>query len=110
MASMVVLATTAVPDHLRGALTRWMIEVTPGMFVGTLSAKVRDELWTTTAAVVADGAAVLIHPDNTEQGYSIRTAGQRRRQPIDFDGLTLIAMNPMEQPDTTVEEIWPEGW
>ncbi len=44
MASMVVLATTAVPDHLRGALSRWMIEVTPGMFVGTLSAKVRDQL------------------------------------------------------------------
>ena len=62
MASMVVLATTAVPDHLRGALSRWMIEVTPGMFVGTLSAKVRDELWTAASAVVGDGAAVLVHP------------------------------------------------
>ncbi|MDG4827693.1 type I-E CRISPR-associated endoribonuclease Cas2e [Solwaraspora sp. WMMD1047] len=110
MASMVVLSTTAVPDHLRGALSRWMIEITPGMFVGTLSAKVRDELWATAAAVVGDGAAVLIHPDNTEQGYSIRTAGQRRRRPVDFDGLTLIAMNPMEPANTITEEIWPEGW
>lgn len=107
---MVVLSTTAVPDHLRGALSRWMIEVTPGMFVGTLSARVRDELWQTAAAVVGDGAAVLLHPDNTEQGYSIRTAGERRRRPVDFDGLTLIAMNPMEQTESSAEGIWPEGW
>ncbi|MEV4545235.1 type I-E CRISPR-associated endoribonuclease Cas2e [Micromonospora echinaurantiaca] len=111
---MVVLAITAVPDHLRGALSRWMIEVTPGMFVGTLSAKVRDELWNAASAVVGDGAAVLlIHPDDTEQGFALRTAGERRRRPIDFDGLTLVAMSPMEQPDATAptaETIWPEGW
>ncbi|WKU03504.1 type I-E CRISPR-associated endoribonuclease Cas2e [Micromonospora sp. HUAS LYJ1] len=110
---MVVLTTTAVPDHLRGALSRWMIEVTPGTFVGTLSAKVRDELWNAASAVVGDGAAVLIHPDNTEQGFTLRTAGQRRRRPIDFDGLTLVAMSPLEpqQPDTTTpDRIWPEGW
>jgi CRISPR-associated protein Cas2 len=28
----------------------------------------------------------------TEQGYAIRTAGTRRRVPVDFDGLTLIRM------------------
>lgn len=113
MASMVVLAITAVPDHLRGALSRWLIEVTPGMFVGTISAKVRDELWNATSAVVGDGAAVLIHPDDTEQGFSLRTAGERRRRPVDFDGLTLIAMSPMEAPDPasqSVERIWPDGW
>ena len=107
---MVVLSTTAVPDHLRGALSRWMIEVAPGIFVGTLSAKVRDELWKTAAAVVGEGAAVLLHPDNTEQGYTIRTAGERRRRPVDFDGLTLVAMSPMERTDNIAEETWPEGW
>ncbi len=113
MASLVVLATTAVPDHLRGALSRWMIEVTPGMFVGTLSAKVRDELWNAASSVVGDGAAVLIHPDDTEQGFSLRTAGARRRRPVDFDGLTLVAMSPNEHHDdasTPAETIWPEGW
>ncbi|MFH9691020.1 type I-E CRISPR-associated endoribonuclease Cas2 [Streptomyces sp. NPDC017413] len=38
------------------------------------------------------GAAVLVHPASTEQGYAIRTAGTRRRVPADFDGLTLIRM------------------
>lgn len=92
MPSMVVIATTAVPDHLRGALSRWTSEVVPGIFVGSVSARVRDELWTAVTETVTDGAALLIHPAATEQGYAIRTAGTRRRIPIDFEGLTLIRM------------------
>ncbi|MDX6740248.1 type I-E CRISPR-associated endoribonuclease Cas2e [Actinocorallia sp. A-T 12471] len=100
MANLTVIATTAVPPHLRGALTRWMTEPMPGLYVGTLSARVRTELWNALAATVEDGAAVLLHPAATEQGYTIKTAGTRRRTPIDFDGLTLIALNPQE-PDPT---------
>ncbi|MFH8834843.1 type I-E CRISPR-associated endoribonuclease Cas2 [Streptomyces lincolnensis] len=35
---MITTSATAVPDHLRGALTRWLIEVTPELYVGTVSA------------------------------------------------------------------------
>ncbi|MFE2676365.1 type I-E CRISPR-associated endoribonuclease Cas2e [Streptomyces hygroscopicus] len=92
MTSMLVIATTAVPDHLRGALSRWTSEVVPGIFVGSVSARVRDELWHAVTQTVGNGAAVLVHPAPTEQGYTIRTAGTRRRVPEDFDGLTLIRM------------------
>ncbi|CAM5243609.1 type I-E CRISPR-associated endoribonuclease Cas2e [Streptomyces hirsutus] len=64
----------------------------PGIFVGSVSARVRDELWNAVTEVVGNGAAVLVHPAATEQGYAIRTAGTRRRVPVDFDGLTLIRM------------------
>ncbi|GIG70557.1 type I-E CRISPR-associated endoribonuclease Cas2e [Phytomonospora endophytica] len=94
---MVVIATTAVPDHVRGALTRWMTEPAPGLYVGTMSAKVRDELWYAVAASVADGAAVCLYPADNEQRYAIRTAGQRRRRPIDFDGLTLVAFQGLDE-------------
>lgn len=92
MPSMLVIATTAVPDHLRGALSRWTSEVVPGIFVGSVSARVRDQLWQAVTDTVGNGAAVLVHPAPTEQGYAIRTAGTRRRVPADFDGLTLIRM------------------
>ncbi|MFD7923500.1 type I-E CRISPR-associated endoribonuclease Cas2e [Streptomyces sp. NPDC059740] len=92
MPSMLVIATTAVPDHLRGALSRWTSEVVPGIFVGSVSARVRDQLWQAVTETVGSGAAVLVHPAPTEQGYAIRTAGTRRRVPADFDGLTLIRM------------------
>ncbi|MEU2956604.1 type I-E CRISPR-associated endoribonuclease Cas2e [Streptomyces xanthochromogenes] len=89
---MVVLATTAVPDHLRGAFSRWTTEVVSGIFTGSVSARVRDKLWEATSAVVGNGAAVLIHPAPTELGYAIRTAGTRRRIPADFNGLTFMKM------------------
>ncbi|WP_073223851.1 type I-E CRISPR-associated endoribonuclease Cas2e [Streptomyces sp. NBRC 110465] len=103
MPSMLVIATTAVPDHLRGALSRWTSEVVPGIFVGSVSARVRDQLWRAVTDTVGNGAALLVHPAPTEQGYAIRTAGTRRRVPADFDGLTLIRMtapkvNEMQSP------------
>lgn len=104
MASMIVLSTTAVPDHVRGAVSRWLIEPAPGLYVGTVSARVRDELWSAVSAVVGDGAAILIHPTDNEQGYTLRTAGTRRRQPVDLDGLTLIAFTPASDPDTQQEQ------
>lgn len=102
MPNMIVIATTAVPESLRGALSRWVIEVMPGVFVGTVSARVRDNLWEETAGVVNDGAAMLLHPAATEQGFAIRTAGTRRRIPVNFDGLTLMRMTALPpSPDIT---------
>ncbi|WP_407285702.1 type I-E CRISPR-associated endoribonuclease Cas2e [Streptomyces sp. BP-8] len=96
MPSVITLTMTAVPDHLRGALTRWLLEVTPELYVGTVSAKVRDELWNAVSACVGDGIAVLAYPANNEQGFALRTAGQRHRHLRDFDGLTLIAFRNVE--------------
>jgi CRISPR-associated protein Cas2 len=90
---MIVISATAVPDHLRGALTRWLLEVTPELYIGTVSARVRDELWASVAASTADGTAVLAYPTDNEQGFTLRTAGTHRRTPLDFDGLMLIAFN-----------------
>ncbi|MEV7090161.1 type I-E CRISPR-associated endoribonuclease Cas2e [Streptomyces sp. NPDC093085] len=97
MSSMIVLSATAVPDHLRGALTRWLLEVTPELYVGTVSARVRDELWSSVAACTDDGMAVLAYPTDNEQGFTLRTAGTRRRETMDFDGLVLIAFQRQGQ-------------
>ncbi|MET9409094.1 type I-E CRISPR-associated endoribonuclease Cas2e [Streptomyces sp. NPDC002935] len=91
MSSMTVISASAIPDHLRGALTRWLLEVTPQLYIGTVSARVRDDLWSSVAACTGDGTAVLAYPAANEQGFELRTAGTRRREPLDFDGLTLIS-------------------
>jgi len=95
MASMTVISLTAVPDHLRGALTRWMLEVTPQLYIGTVSARVREQLWEAVSQSIDDGVAVMAHPDDNEQGFTIHTAGDHRREPTDFDGLILTAFQPM---------------
>ena len=82
---------TAVQANVRHALTRWMIEPAAGVFVGTLSARVRDELWDQIGASVEDGWGLLISSNPTEQGFTIRTCGQQRRELIDQEGILLVA-------------------
>lgn len=103
MGTMIVLSTTAVPDYVRGSLTRWLTEPAPGLYVGTVSARVRDELWKAVSEAVGEGAAVLVHPATTEQGFTIKTAGERRRRIVDFDGLQLVRFLPPNTEDSTME-------
>ena len=42
---MTVIVLTACPAGLRGDLTRWLLEIAPGIFVGHISARVRERLW-----------------------------------------------------------------
>jgi CRISPR-associated protein Cas2 len=87
---MVVLILERVPSSLRGELTRWMLEPRAGVFVGTLSAMVRDRLWTRACSRVGEGSAILIHSSDAEQGFAVRLWGAGRRIPEDFEGLTLV--------------------
>ncbi|MET9064230.1 type I-E CRISPR-associated endoribonuclease Cas2e [Streptosporangium sandarakinum] len=88
---MTVVVLIAAPEGLRGHLTRWMVEVNAGVFVGNPSRRVRDRLWELLAARIGDGQAVLVEPASNEQGWAVRTAGKDRWYPVDFDGLILSA-------------------
>ncbi|GGQ34048.1 type I-E CRISPR-associated endoribonuclease Cas2e [Streptomyces roseolilacinus] len=90
-AATTVVVLVAAPPGLRGHLTRWFIEVAPGVFVGSPNPRIRDGLWKILAERIRDGQAVMIEPARTEQGWTTRTAGQDRWTPTDFDGLTLMA-------------------
>jgi len=85
-----VLILERVPTGLRGELTRWFLEPKAGVFVGRVSAMVRDRLWDKACDQARDGGCVLIHASDTEQGYRIRTHGKTARIPEDFEGLSLI--------------------
>jgi CRISPR-associated endoribonuclease Cas2 subtype I-E len=69
---------------LRGALSRWLIETAPGLYVGTVSARVRHRRWSGRSTPPADN----------EQGSTIHTAGERRRLIANFDGLQLVRFLP----------------
>lgn len=87
---MTVILLERVPASVRGELTRWMLELKPGVFVGKVSALVRDHLWEKVCASMKGGAGMLIHSADTEQGYAIRLWGATARTVVDFDGLSLI--------------------
>lgn len=85
-----VLILERVPTSLRGELTRWLLEPKAGMFVGTISAAVRDRLWEKVCGAMAGGAGILIHSSDGEQGFRVRFWGASARSMIDYEGLTLV--------------------
>lgn len=87
---MLVLILEKVPSSLRGELSRWLFEVKVGVFVGKVSALVREELWKMLTNKLKLGSAMLIYPMNNEQGFSIRTLGDTSRVVEDIEGLLLI--------------------
>lgn len=84
-----VLILTACPPGLRGYVTRWLLEASPGVFVGRLSARVRENLWDLVVAERKQGKALLIYSTNNEQGYAVRSAGHKWN-PIELEGMTLL--------------------
>jgi CRISPR-associated protein Cas2 len=87
---MVILICEKVPESLRGELSRWMIEPKTNVFVGRMSALVRDKLWQRVQEKLKGGAAILAYPTNTEQGFTIKSCGETTRELVNYDGLMLI--------------------
>ena len=90
---MIVIMMEKVPVGLRGEITRWMLELRPGIFVGNLSALVREKLWEHICEKIKGGAATLLHSAANEQGYTIRNFGDTNRKIRDFEGLQLIVVS-----------------
>jgi CRISPR-associated protein Cas2 len=90
----IVLVVECATPSLRGRLTKWLLEIKAGVFVGTVSAAVRDRLWQTTTRDRHTGAVVLVHPARCEQGFRVRIHGVRDRTMIDLEGLHLVRTNP----------------
>lgn len=87
---MIMVILEKVPLGLRGELTRWLLEAKTGVFVGSVSGIVRERLWQKLCNESREGSCLMIHSDNTEQGFSIRMWGEPSRQVVDFEGLSLI--------------------
>lgn len=87
---MTVIFLERVPVSLRGELSRWMLEVQAGVFVGSLTALVRDLLWDFVCEHMRTGAGAIIYKSNSEQGFEMRFCGKTSRRVQDFDGLQLI--------------------
>lgn len=107
---MVVLVLEKVPVGLRGELSRWMIEPKTGVFVGSVSALVRDKLWDKVAESLGRGGAIMAYNTNNEQGFAIQTWGDTTREIIDLEGL-MLALIPAGETDPALprpEEPGPQ--
>ena len=97
---MVVIVLTACPVGLRGHLTKWLLEISPGVFVGHITKRVRNLLWDRVVELAKDGRAILIHSSRGEQQLSFRVH-RHDWAPVDFDGVTLMLRPAREAPADT---------
>lgn len=91
---MIVVSLTNCPPRLRGDLTRWLMELNTGVYVGNVSARVRDEMWQRICEHVRDGRATMVFSTNNEQGMDFRVHNTTWI-PTDFDGIQLM-LRPSE--------------
>ena len=86
---MIVLQLTDCPIGLRGDLTKWLLEISSGVFVGQISARVRDNLWERVQENCRKGRAIMVYNANNEQRLDFRIHGDTW-EPVDFDGIKLM--------------------
>ncbi|MFC9602410.1 type I-E CRISPR-associated endoribonuclease Cas2e [Streptomyces niveus] len=108
---MTVIILTNCPPGLRGFLTRWLLEISSGVFIGNPSARIRDILWDEVQQYANQGRALLAHTTNNEQGYTFRTHDHAWR-PVDHEGITLILRpntNTPKLPTSTPKPGWSKA-
>lgn len=104
---MIVIVLRACPTGLRGHLTRWLSEISAGVFVGRVNPKLRDRLWDLVVAEASTGGALLVFEDHeAEQGFGYRTY-QHEWAPHDVEGLTVL-FRPKAAPPGSMQ--LRKGW
>ena len=106
---MIIIIVTAIPMQLRGYLTRFLIEPLTGVFVGHVSARVRDKLWAKVSECMGTGKATLVYTTDNEQGYSIRYLNRSDREMVDLDGLEIPAVVSDEK-DAEPRKGWSKAF
>ena len=89
---MLVMILEKLPRKWRGALSRWLIELRPGMFLGNPSQRIRDELWRQITERPPLGYVLQLWSSRHPQGYDYRQYGDSKRMLTDFEELGLVTI------------------
>lgn len=94
---MLVIVVENVPPRLRGRLAIWLLEIRAGVYVGKVSRRVQEMIWSQVQIGIEQGNAVIAWSTNSERGFDFDTIGENRRIPIEMDGIKLVSFLPVEQ-------------
>ena len=105
---MIVITLTDCPPKVRGDLSKWLFEINTGVYVGNISARVRDELWQRICENIGSGRATMVFNAKGEQKLDFRVHNTTW-EPVDFDGLKLMR-RPTDTHKNSETEIWGLGF
>lgn len=75
--------------RLEGQISRKLLEIRPGVYVGSLSKKQMELLWNA-VLLSPPKAALLVYAAKTETGISMKSVGEHRYQLVNSDGIQLV--------------------
>lgn len=87
---MTVIVMDCAPESVRGELTRWLLELKPGVFIGKVNIKIRELLWDRICQDERARGAVMVFDSKNEQGFEMKIYGDPKRRVIDFEGVQLV--------------------
>jgi len=93
---MIIINLSDCPPKIRGDLSKWLFEINTGIYVGNLSARVRDALWDRIKENIGSGRATMVYTTNTEQGFDFEVYGSTW-EPVDYDGLKIMRMPSLKR-------------
>lgn len=96
---MIVVTMTDCPPGLRGDVSKWLFEINTGVYVGSLSARVRDALWSRICENLSAGRATMVYSSNCEQHLDFKVHNTTW-ECVDLDGIKL-----MRRPTNTTPEL-----
>ncbi len=94
---MTVIAMDNAPAGVRGELTRWLLELKPGVFVGKVNVRIRDLLWERICENGSADGVVMAYSAPNEQGFELRLTGMPKRRVVDFEGIQMIMVSGEER-------------
>lgn len=86
---MVVITVSVCPPSLKGDISKWLFEVSPGVFAGNINQRVRENLWERICKTIGNGKAVMVFNARNEQAIDFKTIGIDWELK-DFDGIQLM--------------------
>ncbi len=101
---MTVITVVNASQRLRGVLSRFLLEIQAGLFVGRIDARMREQLWEKieTWATIRT-RAMMVWREPTAQGYAFKTYGSGRHTPVLIDGIWLVTVAPADQKQAATE-------
>jgi CRISPR-associated protein Cas2 len=70
-------------------MTKWFMEINTGVYVGNVSSRVRNELWSRICDNIKNGQATMVYRSNGEQHMDFRVHNTSWT-PVDYDGIKLM--------------------
>lgn len=89
-----ILDLLGAKPSVSGEISRRMLELRPNLFVGNLSKRAINDLW----SLVEEShprAALLVYPAKNEIGFNLLSFGDHRFTVIDHFGIPLVKVKPL---------------